>query len=115
MDVNIKNILSDLFDKYNAKDYFGFKEFDKERFDNGSLSHVASTWDEYIELHKKKFIASISDGLIKDIKNKNLDNLIKKIRPDQLIGKEIFKIITGIDLKGMNSTKMKEEFEKFCE
>jgi hypothetical protein len=110
---SMNKYLGDLFDKYNRKDYFGYREHDKERFEIGALSHIADTWEEYLLKQKEMFISS-TQKLVQEIEQKNCDILIKKIRHDQLIGQEIFQTLTGISLKGLSNQKIQAELERYC-
>jgi hypothetical protein len=110
---NMDRFLGDLFDKYNRKDYFGYQEYDKKRFDEGVFSHIADTWEEYLQKQKEMFINNMSKT-VQEIEQKNCAALVKKIRYDQSISQEIFQTITGISLKGMNNQKIQAELERYC-
>jgi AAA+ superfamily predicted ATPase len=110
---SMNKFLGDLFDKYNRKDYFGYIEYDKKRFDTGVFSHIADTWEEYLQKQKDMFINN-TQNLVQEIEQKNCAALIQKIRYDQLISQEVFQTLTGISLKGLNNQKIKAELERYC-
>jgi len=64
-------------------------------------------------LHNKKIDAFMLT--IKYIESKNIDELLERIRYDQPISKKIFRLVTNINLEGLNNKEIKNIINNYVE
>jgi len=112
---------------YEKKNYFGDKEIIENQVklweENGSPQNMFGidgicTEEKIREkarnyLHNKKIDAFMLT--IKYIESKNIDELLERIRYDQPISKKIFRLVTNINLEGLNNKEIKNIINNYVE
>ena len=126
---SLRNQIEKLYDAYAAKNYWGDDEmveqrvsyaeqnadrFEKETGTDIRDPQVKKKYESDIrQVLKTKAMKWLEDSADK-IARKDLPWMLKSIRYDQKVMKDLFKIVTGQDIKNLSSTKLKPVLEAYA-
>jgi hypothetical protein len=126
---SFRNQIEKLYDAYASKNYWGDDEFVEQRVSyaeqNADRFEKETGTDIRDPQVKKKYESDLRQGLktkamkwLEDsadkIARKDLSWMLKSIRYDQKVMKDLFKIVTGQDIKNLSSAKLKPVLEAYA-
>lgn len=111
-----------IFEKFAAKDYWGYKyqlasriEYWKKLVaakDESAMKYTEQDIRDSFSAQERIAFATIVNSLYKFITEKNVQKLKDRVRYDQKVSLEVYEVLTGESLKGKSNKELIEYFKK---
>lgn len=114
--------IESIYDKYRSRDYWGYKDTLasqlkswKNAYDKGDVGALKYTEQDIIDniYQRERFdFDRIVNNIRAMIDTRNLKELVSRIRYDQKVSLDIYKVLTNEDIKGKTNSQLAEYFKE---